>query len=673
MPCGCFGGGSKKKSALRGSEDSLRPPKLPAEQPINKQQQQTPLTVVEEKTTLEHKGALNSKPQANNTGNGMVTTSEPNATTTPESKVQTEVDGNKSSGARSRAELYAKRREFFRPLYDVSLNTSNQRFGTPRSSNTLPSRGKHGAFISGDGSTYFTADGNYNISGNIADTPENSLMSMDDDTSANKSEPSVEERPPRPISQPSAIAGQWDEIVDDTRNEPQDEFHQKHRQIIQHSATHTSQVPAPPPPPKDINPHFVEFQEKHYKIFHEPESHVVRKLDPETDRKLAEKRITELDKLHTEIHAHHEKRVRQGPVDIDSLVEKYTEERWKKMIDKWESEGLVVEGGIVVVDDKGNAVERSVKNLDGNLVVSPKIADLEDELRKSNNRTGKGSESMNVEPDFENLGVITRTEEILIEKVNSNVPTTITTTTTTTTHITSDEILQPDQIESAPIVEEAITGAQQTILNEEYGNEKNVNTNIENQVEIQEGIDLLRTTNASDFMTENIDGVNTQMQDAHYENSAIRIDSEDALIYSEEPKPIVEYEDDFSENINISTQQEQDGLLEQINKELVTSLEDSRYDTVPSHATPDISTPPPSPERHSQEREINIEDNNATTTLIVDSGDCQPAMEQKQADEGKLATQINAEGERVMTDPSVVEEEVSKQQRSATPPPSPPL
>ena len=380
MPCGCFGGGGKKKGSPRGgSEAPPKPPKL-LEEPI-KEQQQIQQTVTP---------AYSSPPQQTDpetpTQNGQVNHTTANGATpmsTPQKDPDTPSEApssTKSTGARSRAELYAKRREFFRPLYDVCLtsNSPNQKFMTPRAASTLPARGKKGGFVIGDETGYFTAEGRFvpadgpsSLGANVEERGE--ILSSDgaslEDSSLvitdnqfmeveNRIQASAD-RPPRPTSQPTAPAGQWDDDTPDGERPedlPQDEFHQKHHQIVQ--SQHSPSVPVPPPPPKEINPHFVEFQEKHQKIVLENESLA---KDPKIAQKIVEKRLTELDKLHNEVKQNYEKRSKHGPIDVDSLVEKYTEERWKKMVEMWESEGLVVEGGMVVVDDQGNVVHRDMK------------------------------------------------------------------------------------------------------------------------------------------------------------------------------------------------------------------------------------------------------------------------------------------------------------------------
>lgn len=467
MPCGCFGGGGKKKGSPRGgSEAPPKPPKLPIEEPIKQQNQVSAYTVQPTGQSRPENGTT-----GGGTGNGPVNgtatpAAEPTAVVaTPTSETQSAVDGasTKSSGARSRAELYAKRREFFRPLYDVSLSSTipnSQRFTTPRSSNTLPSRGKRGAYLMGDGNGYFTAEGRYvanETGGNAGDGTESSeLMAGDDGRGADGStsflvnnenqyvdeDGRVVDRPPRPTSQPSAIAGQWEELMDQEGGpaEPQDEFHQKHKQIIQQQ-----QQPGfiPPPPPKEVNPHYIEFQEKHHKILYDPESHQHHKpTDPELEQKLAENRLTELDKLHNEVQEHYEKRMKHGPVDVDSLVEQYTEDRWKKMVENWEREGLVVEGGIVVVDDKGNAVERKMTaSPDGGHVVeritrvTERVNDegetVIERIEQEGNKVVRVVETnREMIVDGDRLETVKHTEEILIEQFNDNPPTSVTTIVT---------------------------------------------------------------------------------------------------------------------------------------------------------------------------------------------------------------------------------------------------
>ena len=443
MPCGCFGG-SKKKGSPRGSEGPPKPPKLLAEESV-KQQHATPAYLNQPESLPLNGNAPNStkSPLLNSNVNGNSVVAAP---TTPQSEPITAVDGNKSSGARSRAELYAKRREFFRPLYDVSLANSNQRFGTPRSFNTLPARGKKGTFLIGDGSGYFTAEGRYVAGNNEQNAPESGgirygssgeQLPVDmnlSDSGTNfmlkeghyvDSEGRVADRPHRPTSQPSALAGQWEELMDQENAVPQDEFHQKHHQIIQHQ--HTQSIPPPPPAPK-VNPHFVEFQETHHKILHDPESHAHhRNTDSELAQKSVENRLSELDKLHNEVQEHYEKRMKNGPVDVDSLVEKYTEDRWKKMVELWESEGLVVEGGMVVVDDTGNVVERKMKaNNDGSHVVDKVthiVESIGDDGEKITKRIEKQGDTIvkivETKGEYKFSGetpdTVKHTEEILVE------------------------------------------------------------------------------------------------------------------------------------------------------------------------------------------------------------------------------------------------------------------
>ncbi|KAF2347496.1 hypothetical protein FHG87_021747 [Trinorchestia longiramus] len=458
MPCGCFGGGSKKKGK-QGLEGPPKPPKLGLDEPVKEervfQQEQTPVY-----TTPVQQDARPTSINEKLTGNGTVEKTPPSppppAVTTPQSDSVLVVDGGstRSTGARCRAELYAKRREFFRPLYEVSLNSSSGggRYYTPRSSNTLPSRGKRGGYHHmGDGTGgYFTPEGKYvsaeeaAAEGGRGRVENGEPMSFDGVTGITlegqyvDADGRVVDRPARPLSQPSAE--QWRELPAGDEG-PQEEFLQKRQQIIQHQQPGGAPTPPPPPPaPKQVNPHFIEFQEKHHKILFDPEHQPQhRNTDPELAQKLVEERLTELDKLHNEVKDHYEKKMKNGPVDVDSLVEKYTEERWKKMVELWESEGLVVEGGIVVVDDKGNVIEREMKQSgDGGHVVEKvtrtveKIGDdgekIIETLESDGNRTVKVVESTKEIVRAGLPGTITTTEQILVERMTgSDAPTTIVT------------------------------------------------------------------------------------------------------------------------------------------------------------------------------------------------------------------------------------------------------
>ncbi|XP_018019515.1 uncharacterized protein LOC108675969 [Hyalella azteca] len=430
MPCGCFGGASKKKGK-KGLDGPPKPPKLGLEEPVKEQQ------VTKQEQTPVYSSQQDSRPTTINeklTGNGTVEkTPVPPAVTTPQSDSVLVVDGGstRSTGARCRAELYAKRREFFRPLYEVSLNSTSNRYATPRTSNTLPARGKRGGYIMGDGTGgYFTAEGKYI---GPEDAGENrdpvSLDGVSGITLEGQyvdAEGRVVDRPARPMSQPSAE--QWREIADQSDGLPQEEFILKRQEIIQHQQP---SVPIPPPAPKPVNPHFIEFQEKHHKILFDPEHQPQhRNTDPELAQKLVEERLTELDKLHNEVKDHYEKKMKNGPVDVDSLVEKYTEERWKKMVELWESEGLVVEGGIVVVDDKGNVVEREIKsNGEGGHVVEKVTRSVEkigpdgervvETVESDGHRTVRVVESSRAVTLSERPGTVTTTEEILVERLTT--------------------------------------------------------------------------------------------------------------------------------------------------------------------------------------------------------------------------------------------------------------
>lgn len=421
MPCGCFGGGSKKKGSPRDSEDYPRQPRL-ANEPVKEQKEIPQITA----SVCQSQPDSREKTENELIGNGELNKANGSVPTTPTNQGITEVD-SKSSGAKSRAELYAKRREFFRPLYDVSLNSTNpnQRFTTPRSVNTLPARGKKGGFVIGDETGYFTKEGKFvssNGQTNPFDGDGGDVLSSDGTSVEGSSLLIVDHqevdvnintanRPSRPTSQPSGPAGQWDDILDDESSVPKDEFHQKHHEILQ--TQHSPSIPAPPPQP-EINPHFIEFQEKHHKILHESEGQL---KDPKVTQKIVEKKLTELDKLHNEIQGHYEKRMKHGPIDVDSLVERYTEDRWKKMVEMWESEGLIVEGGMVVVDEQGQVVQREINQENPNQMTQKTVSIVKTE---------------SVPDDNDRISVVKHTETILVEKTVDNNSQPITDVTVTT-------------------------------------------------------------------------------------------------------------------------------------------------------------------------------------------------------------------------------------------------
>lgn len=436
MPCGCFGGGTKKKGSPRNSEPPPKPPKLLEEIPI-KQDAASPVYTSQPESQTDSPGKQGNGQLANSTAvNGSP------VTTPISTSLSLDAGSTRSSGARSRAELYAKRREFFKPLYDVSLSaTPNQKFGTPRTANTLPARGKKGGFVLGDETGYFTADGKFFSADGHTDTShhQRDVLSSDggsiEDSSltlpsegqlVENEEKGNSDRPTRPTSQPSGPAGQWDDIMDgrSTPEQPKDEFHQKHQQILSHASP---TVPLPPPPPKEMNPHFVEFQEKHHKIVRDPDH---ENKDPKITQRIVEKRLTELDKLHNEVQDHYEKRMKHGPVDVDSLVEKYTEDRWRKMVEMWEAEGLVVEGGMVVVDEQGNIVQREISPVREstfskvqNVTESegPKCEKVVEHFENGGEKVVRVTETRKeVSENEDGVTVVKHTETVMVEKMVEN-------------------------------------------------------------------------------------------------------------------------------------------------------------------------------------------------------------------------------------------------------------
>jgi len=480
MPCGCFGGGKKKKDAKKPEElQPLKPPKLPAEEPAVRGEIKQEVAAVPKSLPLNGSVQVESPIVAKESPVAVESPVE-TSVTTPQSDLSATDGSIRSSGARSRSELYAKRREFFKPLYDVNVNAGGGKmFATPRSSHTLPSRGKKAVYPMGDGSGYFTADGKY-IEGQPpppaeAETVTERLHGRANEGDANGADGSgVVERPPRPNSQPNALAGQWGDIVSEEHGGeiPQDEFHIKHQQIIQQQ-----HPPAPPPlpePKKEINPHFIEFKETHHKILNEADgsSHHIRNIDPEGDKILAEKRLTALDRLHNEVQEHYAKRVKDGPVDVDSIVHKYSEDRWKRMVEMWESEGLVVEGGMVVIDEKGNAQQQGLPGIEATPVET--VTCVSKKITKENGEevveTFGDVNAMNALKDLNfndnNMITVKHTEEITIEQFNNNLSPNVSSVTTIVTPPTPnldkntnksplDEML-PATIEdvNTPIIEE---------------------------------------------------------------------------------------------------------------------------------------------------------------------------------------------------------------------------
>ena len=630
MPCGCFGGGGKKKGSSKGSEGPPKPPKILAEEPLKQQQ-------IEQKQTLAYTSQPESLPLNGTTlssGNGPVQLDTPLncssvTASTPQSDPQSMVDGSstRSSGARSRAELCAKRREFFRPLYDVSLTGSNQRFATPRSSHTLPYRGKKGAFLMGDESGYFTAEGRYVAAeeqnpdgiryGGSGEHLPHDMMIVGATSGNLENDNSPVDRPNRPTSQPSGVAGQWEEIVDEEHAVPQDEFHQKHLEIIQHQQ-HKPSVPPPPPPPKEINPHFIEFQEKHHKILHDPESHNHhRNTDTEETQKLAEGKLTELDKLHNEVHDHYAKRMKNGPVDVDSLVEKYTEDRWKKMVEVWESEGLVVEGGMVIVDDKGIVVEREMKaSNDGGHVVE-KVTRIVEKI-------GDNGETITerIEKDGDTIVKVVETEGQYV--FNGDGPETV---------MHTEEILVENFVQNEPLEGVTVT----TIV-----------TPPTPQIDIS-----TRVTPLANVTAEQIAGVERDIAEfERYESEMMNSDDFANEVEESETEPLVELIGDDRLN-NIQQVVERERIIEQ--EDTTVDQDPSLYRVSPPPSppvaeepmVPTTCTPPPSPQRNHEQKSSPVLEKPLTSV-------CSSLTEDDDDDIAGNSHLVLGKG-------------------SATPPPSPPL